>query len=519
MILTRTIRIQLVIFTALTIASLVGLGWYYLRLPSLLGVGHYTLLLELPVAGGLYPSANITYGGATIGKVTEVRPTENGVRATLSIDDHYRIPVDVSANVHSLSAVGEPYLELVVADDAGPYLSAGQIITNATVPSPVSQLLDTAQRALDALPHDKIPTVLDETSRAVGGLGPILQQLVNSTQLFVSETHTNMSDIQDIIDNSAAVIDSQADSGEDIKNWSTDLATLAAQTAANDQTLRSVLSQAAPATDDVTELLSSVQESLPQVLGNVAIVTDMLKRYQAGVEQLLVVLPQGASIAQTVTTVYPGKAAMDFNLALNQPPPCLTGFLSPSQWRSPSDTSREPLPTAVQYCKIPKGAATAVRGARNYPCTDIPGKRAATPQECRSDQPYLPAGTNPWYGNPEQIRSCPAPGARCDQPVEPGRVIPAPTVNNGVNPLPADQLPEPSAAASDSLTPPGQGTIQCSGQQPNQCTYTPTSGIAAAHYDVSAGLVTGPDGVEYVVNNSTSLGDQGWKQMLSPAVR
>ena len=51
-----------------------------------------------------------------------------------------------------------------------------------------------------------------------------------------------------------------------------------------------------------------------------------------------------------------------------------------------------------------------VRGARNYPCADVPGKRAATPQECRSNEPYVPLGTNPWYGDPNQIVNCPAPG-------------------------------------------------------------------------------------------------------------
>ena len=70
-----------------------------------------------------------------------------------------------------------------------------------------------------------------------------------------------------------------------------------------------------------------------------------------------------------------------------------------------------------------------VRGVRNIPCVDVPGKRAATPKDCRSDKPYIPIGTNPWYGDPNQIRNCPALGARCDQPVEPGHVIPAPSTN------------------------------------------------------------------------------------------
>ena len=36
----------------------------------------------------------MTYRGITIGKVTDVEPTENGARATMSIDDQYKIPVD-----------------------------------------------------------------------------------------------------------------------------------------------------------------------------------------------------------------------------------------------------------------------------------------------------------------------------------------------------------------------------------------------------------------------------------------
>ena len=89
------------------------------------------------------------------------------------------------------------------------------------------------------------------------------------------------------------------------------------------------------------------------------------------------------------------------------------------------------------YCKIPMDTpANSVRGSRNIPCVDIPGKRAATPRECRDPAPYVPAGTNPWFGDPNQILTCPAPAARCDQSVRPGMVIPAPSINNGLNPAP-----------------------------------------------------------------------------------
>src|ERR1700756_5457327 len=127
--LTPFIRRQLILFGILTVVSILVLGVYYLQVPSLMGIGRYTLKAELPASGGLYPTANVTYNGITIGKVTDVEPTENGAEATMSIDSNYEIPVDAVANVHSVSAVGEQYLDLVSTGNSGQTFSPGQTIT------------------------------------------------------------------------------------------------------------------------------------------------------------------------------------------------------------------------------------------------------------------------------------------------------------------------------------------------------------------------------------------------------
>jgi phospholipid/cholesterol/gamma-HCH transport system substrate-binding protein len=518
-VLTRFIRIQLVLFALLTVIALTVLGVYYLRLPSLAGIGQYTLTADLPASGGLYATANVTYRGITIGKVTDVEPTERGVKATMSISDDFKIPLDATANVHSVSAIGEQYIDLVSegpSSSSGQYFSPGQTVTRGTVPREIGPALDAANNGLAVLPKEKIAGLLDETSQAVGGLGPALQRLVDGTQAIVGDFKSNIGDVNDIINNSAPIIDSQVNSGDAIQRWAANLNSITAQTAAQDQVLRSGLKQAAPTADAVTAVFSNVREALPQTLANLEIVFDMLKRYNNGLEQTLVLLPQGGAIAQTVASPFKNAANLDFSLTINQPPPCLTGFLPASEWRSPADTSTAPLPSGL-YCKIPKDTpSNVVRGARNYPCVDVPGKRAASPLECRSNEPYVPLGTNPWYGDPSQVVNCPAPGARCDQPVKPGEVIPAPTIDTGNNPLPADRLPAPPAPSSDPLSSPGNGSVQCSGQQPNPCIYTPAPGNTAT-YNPQSGEVVGPDGVKYSVNNSTNTGDDGWKEMLAPA--
>ena len=405
-------------------------------LPTAAGIGQYTLHADLPASGGLYETANVTYRGETIGTVTAVEPTETGARATMSISNRYKIPIDASANVHSVSAVGEQYLDLVSVGNPGKYFSPGQTITKGTVPTEIGPALDAANRGLAVLPKDKIASLLDETAQAVGGLGPALQRLVDATQAIAGDFKTNIGDVNDIIQNSGPIIDSQVNSGDAIERWSHNLNILAAQSAENDQHVQSILTQAAPTADQVNAVFSDVRESLPQTLANLEIVLDMLKRYHKGVEQLLVAYPQGAAEGQTVTTPFPGYAALGTSLTINQPPPCLTGFLPAPQWRSPADTSLAPMPSGT-YCKIPQDTpANAVRGARNIPCVDVPGKRAATPRECRDPKPYVPAGHQPVVRRPEPDPDLPSAG---------GALRPAGETGSGDPGAVGQQRPQPGA--------------------------------------------------------------------------
>ena len=47
----------------------------------------------------------------------------------MSIDNQYKIPVDAAPNVHSVSAIGEQYLDLVSTGNPGQYYQNGQTIT------------------------------------------------------------------------------------------------------------------------------------------------------------------------------------------------------------------------------------------------------------------------------------------------------------------------------------------------------------------------------------------------------
>ena len=409
--LTRFIKRQLVIFGILTAVALLVLGVYYLRIPSLVGIGQYQLKAELPASGGLYPTSNVTYRGITIGKVTAVEPTEKGAEATMSIDSQFKIPLDASANVHSVSAVGEQYLDLVSEGKAHGFFSPGQTMTKGTVPSEIGPALDTANRGLTVLPTDKISQLLDETAESVGGLGPALQRLVDSTQAIVGDFKTNINQVDDIIQNSAPILDSQSTSRNAIERWAHNLNILGGEAAQTDSHLKSVLSQAAPTADQLNSVFSGVRESLPQTLANLEIVIDMLKRYHKGVEQILVILPEYSSIAQAISAPYEKdrQLALDLSFAINLPPPCLTGFVPASQWRSPADVSLAPVPANALLQDPARHSRQRGAWIAQYPVRRRPRKACCHAEGLPQQQALRAAGHQPVVRRPRSDPELPGP--------------------------------------------------------------------------------------------------------------
>ena len=92
-----------------------------------------------PTSGGLYPSAIVTYRGTKVGKVGSVHLSENGgVAAVLSLQSGIDIPSNLTAQVHSQSALGEQYVALLPRDGSAAPLKDGDVIAmdDTSVPPP-----------------------------------------------------------------------------------------------------------------------------------------------------------------------------------------------------------------------------------------------------------------------------------------------------------------------------------------------------------------------------------------------
>ncbi|WP_338889012.1 MlaD family protein [Rhodococcus sovatensis] len=405
MMLTKFVRAQLIIFSILTVLGLVVMATQYVGAPALVGIGRYSVTVQLPTTGGLYPHANVTYRGTTVGEVSSVRLTPDGVDAELSIESSYRIPADVDAQVKSVSAIGEQYVDLIPRSSSEPALANGDVIPEdrTSVPQDVGPMLDQADVLLRSISDTRLETVVDEAFQAFNGTGPELQQLIDSARLFVQEAQANSEQTKILLDQAGPLLDGQVVSSDAIRTWTSNLATFTDQLRASDPNLRAIIAKGPGAAAEANQLFQNLRPTLPILVANLVSIGEVGVIYNAGIEQILVLYPPVTAALVTAAGSGPADegAIVDFQLEVNDPPACTTGFLLPEQRRDPNEMSIPDTPADL-FCKVDQNDSTAVRGSRNLPCMEVPGRRAPTPEICRSAEGYVPLGNNPPWGPVEQ---------------------------------------------------------------------------------------------------------------------
>ncbi|MDQ2638567.1 MAG: MCE family protein [Actinomycetota bacterium] len=487
----KRVRIQLVLFIIIALVAGAVMLFGYVKLPALLfGVGRYTVTVELPEAGGIYESGNVTYSGTEVGRVVDVRLTDTGVEAVLSLKSNINIPSDLDAQVHSQSAIGEQYVALQPRNATAAPLKNGDVIprNRTSVPPNINSVLDATNRGLETIPQDNLRTVIDESYIAIGGLGPDIARFVKGSTQLAIDARTNLDHLVGLIDQSQPVLDTQTDTAPAIWAWAANLAAITGGLRHNDAAVAGVLHQGPRSAEQARELMQRLQPSVPILMANLASVGEVALTYQPALEQILVLLPQGVANMQAggipnlnTKQDYQG-AFLDFNLNLNLPPPCTTGFLPAQQRRSANMTDYPDAPSGDLYCRIPQDSMFNVRGARNYPCITDPGKRAPTARMCESDEQYVALNDgNNWKGDPNATLS-------------------------------GQDIPQLSADA-----PAPESTMSAAEPVPAPAPELPL--VVGAQYDPATGTYLGPDGRVYTQSNlaRSANGRQTWQTMLYPS--
>ncbi|BBY45573.1 virulence factor Mce family protein [Mycolicibacterium celeriflavum] len=456
--LNRLTRFQLSIFAIVTVLTVGAISLFYLKLPAAVGIGAYNVSANFVAGGGLYENANVTYRGVTIGRVTSVGLDQDSIVADMRLNSGTPVPENVTATVKSVSAVGEQYIDLVPPEDPSQsMLRNGDNIgvDRTAIGQDIAGLLREADALVSSVGDSRIQELLREAFTAFNGSGPELARLIESSRLLVDEANANYGLTTQLIDQAGPFLDAQIRSGDDIRSLVDGLAKLMTHVANADPQLRTTLQSVPGTTAEANELFSGIRPSFPVLAANLANFGRIGVIYRKSLEHSLVVFPALIAALNTVAGGVPADEGgkLDFKIYLQDPPGCSTGFVPATEIRSPADETLRNLPNDL-YCKVPHNDPSVVRGARNYPCQEFPGKRAPTIQLCRDPRGYVPIGNNPWRGPPVPVGT-PMDVMEDDTP-EDGRNILPPNKFPYIPPQ-VDPDPGPPAVQLPPGVPPGPG--------------------------------------------------------------
>jgi phospholipid/cholesterol/gamma-HCH transport system substrate-binding protein len=376
----KLVSTQLILFVVIAVLGLVYVGAKYVRVDQLFGFGQYTVTGQFADSGGIFSNAEVTYRGIPVGRVGELKLTEQGVDVELKLEKSAPdVPADTIAVVANRSAIGEQYVDLQPRTDQGPFLQDGDVILqdDTSIPTPVESLLKNVKTLADSVPVDDLHTVVTELGTGFAGTGDSLQQLVTSLDSFSEDGLANLPQTLTLIRDSRVVLDTQSEQSSSIQQFSSDLDLVTAQLRSSDPDIRRLIDNGLPASDQVGALVDQAGPGLTTNLTNLAGVTSALSPRTFALRPLLQFLP---ALAQGANSASPGDGTIHFGIALevNNPPSCTQGYegtqaiLDAEYAKNPDfDPTQQDFPLNLDAnCTVPQGSLTGVRGANSVRFAD-----------------------------------------------------------------------------------------------------------------------------------------------------
>jgi len=366
----KTTKVQLMIFVLITMVGVSYVGARYARLDRLIVDDSYKVVAHFKESGGIFEDAEVSYRGVTVGRVGEMTLTENGVDLILDIDnDSEPIPSDTRALVGNRSAVGEQYVELQPNSDGEPYLGNDSEIAMDQTETPISstKLLVDIDATVNSVNKDSMRTVVSEMGKAFNGTGENLGQIIDTSNSFIETANANFDITTALIKESNTVLHTQLDSASAIQSFSRDLALLSDTFVASDADLRRVIDNGSATANQLRAFLEENEVNLGQLINNLVTTGEIVVEHIDGLEQVLVLYPYVVEGGYTVVGKDPKTGLYDahFGMVLeSQPHVCKEGYEG-TEKRAPQDTSDRPMNEDAR-CTEPQ-AKTNARGSQHAP--------------------------------------------------------------------------------------------------------------------------------------------------------
>ena len=291
---TRRTRIQLVVFTLITLIGVSFVGARYARLDRLFLDTSYTVVAHFSESGGIFAGGEVSYRGVRVGQVEKLKLTEQGVDVYLDIDNGYDdIPADAMAVVGNRSAVGEQYVELQPRSDGKPFLrDKSEIALDDTrTPIPTQKLLGDISTTVESVDQDALRTTVGELGTAFAGTREDLERIIDSGSSFIDAANANFDTTTALIRDGNTVLKGQVASASSIRTFARQLKRFTTSLAGSDEDLRAVIDNGSATANELRTFLDENKVDLSELINELVSTGEVVVRHLDGVEQILVLYP------------------------------------------------------------------------------------------------------------------------------------------------------------------------------------------------------------------------------------
>jgi phospholipid/cholesterol/gamma-HCH transport system substrate-binding protein len=364
---TRRTKLQLLAFAVVAVLGMSYLGFKYVGLDRVILGSGYDVAADFKDSGGIFVNAEVTYRGVAVGRVSDMKLIDDGVRVVLTMKPGAdKIPADTKAIVATRSAVGEQYVLLQPDDNKGPYLKDGSVIpkNRTSIPVPVEQLLLNMDKLVGSVDQEHLRVVVDELGQAFAGSGDDLGRLIDNGNLLLARAEESLPQTLKLITDGQTVLDTQNASRSAIRQWASDLRLVTDTLVKIDPDVRQLVVNAPDAAAAIQQLVNDAGPGLGSLVRNLDILNKVTIPRLDGVEQMLVTYPDVVSGGFTVVRNDSGtmRAHFGFVLNANDPHACVSGY------RSTADT---PSPGAVASTNTRNVACAVINGVDPSPSDGV----------------------------------------------------------------------------------------------------------------------------------------------------
>ena len=230
-------------------------------------------------ASGLLPGFSASLDGVVVGTVESVDLVDDQIEVTVDLDPGVTIPSDVEASVIRASAVGEQRVEFTPTDGgtAEPVPDGGEVpAAEDATPPEISEVLDTANDLITALPADDLNTVIHEAVVALRGREDELAGFAADIDTFNHEFLDHEDAFRDLLRTSPRLLDALTEVAPEFRQALANTAVFSGTLAERSQDLTELMVNGAEFADVAGPLLESQMPNLGCLFSDAADLNDFL---------------------------------------------------------------------------------------------------------------------------------------------------------------------------------------------------------------------------------------------------